>query len=88
MRYDSMCRSALVRAWDIWRCGRAAECTGLENRRWETIRGFKSLHLRRSTAHSGVSGVGGFGFGVRLGLRVGAVRLGAHVLRPKPARDS
>ena len=23
-----------------------AECTGLENRRWETIRGFESLPLR------------------------------------------
>ncbi len=83
MRYDSMCRSALVRAWDIWRCGRAAECTGLENRRWETIRGFKSLHLRSSTAHSGVSGVGGFGFGVGLGVSVGVVRLGDARFAPK-----
>ncbi len=30
------------------RGGRAAECTGLENRRWATIRGFKSHLLRHS----------------------------------------
>lgn len=29
-----------------WKYGRAAECTGLENQRWETIRGFKSLYFR------------------------------------------
>src|SRR5690625_974 len=28
------------------RGGRAAECTGLENRRWATIRGFESHPLR------------------------------------------
>ena len=30
----------------VRRGGRAAECTGLENRRWATIRGFKSHLLR------------------------------------------
>ena len=29
-----------------WRGGRVAECTGLENRRRETVRGFKSHPLR------------------------------------------
>ena len=30
----------------LWRGGRVAECTGFENRRGETHRGFESLPLR------------------------------------------
>ena len=38
--------SMVIFAALLRRGGRAAECTGLENRRWATIRGFKSHLLR------------------------------------------
>ncbi len=41
-----------------WRGGRVAECTGLENRRRETVRGFKSHPLRQiKSPHSNECGL-------------------------------
>ena len=34
-----------------WKRGRVVDCTGLENRRWETIREFESHRFRQTISH-------------------------------------
>ena len=42
---------------NIWRDGRAVECTGLENRQGESLPGFESLSLRHRNTKNSLKGV-------------------------------